>query len=76
MQQQDNVDINEITGNYIWAVYTTPLMRFNDDVEFHFAAPGIIQIRSESRIGYSDMGANRKRIEKLRQDMQNQLTGE
>lgn len=76
LQRQDNVDIHEMSDNYIWAVYTTPLMRFDDDVEFHFSAPGIIQVRSASRVGYSDLGANRKRIEKLRQDLQSKLTGE
>ena len=38
-----------------------------DDVEFGFdpAAP-VIQVRSASRIGESDLGVNRKRIEAAR----------
>lgn len=72
LEKQENVNINDITENYIWAVYTTPLMQFNDDVEFYFSQPGTIQIRSASRIGYSDLGANNKRVEGIRTDFQKQ----
>jgi uncharacterized protein (DUF1499 family) len=52
---------------YLYATFTTPLMRFVDDVEFWLdPAGGAIQLRSASRIGYSDRGANRARIEALR----------
>ena len=52
---------------YLYATYTTPLMHFVDDVEFWLdPAAGVIQVRSASRIGHGDMGANRKRIEALR----------
>lgn len=54
-------------GRYIRAEFTSRLMRYIDDVEFYFS-PGekIIQVRSASRLGHSDMGVNRKRIETLR----------
>jgi uncharacterized protein (DUF1499 family) len=56
--------------NYIRAVFTSALFRFVDDVEFYFpeeqADETVIHIRSASRIGYSDLGANRKRIERIR----------
>jgi uncharacterized protein (DUF1499 family) len=46
---------------------TTRLMRFVDDVELLLDAPaGVIHLRSSSRIGHSDLGANRKRVEALR----------
>jgi uncharacterized protein (DUF1499 family) len=52
---------------YLYATYTTPLMRYVDDVEFWLdPAAGVIQVRSASRIGESDLGANRARIEALR----------
>jgi uncharacterized protein (DUF1499 family) len=36
-------------------------------VEFLFAAEGnIIHVKSASRIGYSDLGANRRRVERIR----------
>ncbi len=59
--------IIESDAHYLYAEYTTPLMGFVDDVEFLLdAEKGVIHLRSASRLGYSDMGANRKRIEHLR----------
>lgn len=53
--------------DYLYAQYTTPLMKYVDDVEFWFdPANDVMQVRSASRIGKSDMGANRKRVEALR----------
>jgi len=53
--------------DYIWVEFTTPIMGFVDDVEFlNDPESGQISIRSASRVGYSDMGANRKRIEVIR----------
>lgn len=53
---------------YLYAQYTTPVLKFVDDVEFWFD-PGTqaIQVRSASRIGRRDMGVNRQRIEAVRQ---------
>ena len=42
-------------------------MGFVDDVEFYFPNESIIHVRSASRMGYSDLGVNRKRIETIRQ---------
>jgi uncharacterized protein (DUF1499 family) len=54
-------------GDYLYARYTTPLMHYTDDVEFWFdRSAGLVQVRSASRLGHGDMGANRKRIEALR----------
>lgn len=55
-------------GVYIRAEATSRLFRFIDDVEFLVEADtGLIQARSASRAGYSDMGANRQRIERIRE---------
>ena len=55
-------------GDYLRAACTTALMRYVDDVEFRLDAPAqVIQVRSASRVGYSDMGVNRKRVEQIRQ---------
>ncbi|MEM7478789.1 MAG: DUF1499 domain-containing protein [Planctomycetota bacterium] len=54
--------------NYIHATATTLLLRYVDDVEFTFDAENQqIHFRSASRIGYSDMGANRARMERFRE---------
>lgn len=56
------------TENYIHAECTSLIFRFVDDVEFLFDhEQKLIHVRSASRIGYSDLGMNRKRIEALRQ---------
>ncbi len=52
--------------SYIKAEAKTKLMRFIDDIEIK-ALPekSILQIRSESRWGVSDLGVNKKRIDYL-----------
>ena len=52
-------------GQYIRSEFTSSLMGFVDDVEFYIEASGI-QVRSASRLGHSDFGANRKHIESIR----------
>jgi uncharacterized protein (DUF1499 family) len=42
-------------------------MGFVDDVEFYFPDEPIIHVKSASRIGYSDFGVNRERVEKIRE---------
>ncbi|WP_413698908.1 DUF1499 domain-containing protein [Psychromonas sp. KJ10-10] len=72
---QDYKGAKIITNNehYIRAEFTSLIFRFVDDVEFYFpeanANETIIQVRSASRIGHSDLGANRKRIEAIRQQL-------
>jgi len=52
--------------NYIHATETTKLMKFVDDVEFQKRSEdNSIQIKSKSRVGYSDLNANRNRLEKI-----------
>lgn len=52
---------------YIRAEFTSRLMRYIDDVEFYFSPDEkTVQVRSASRLGHSDMGVNRERIETLR----------
>ncbi len=43
------------------------LFRFVDDVEFLVdTAHSLIQVRSAARTGYSDLGVNRRRVERIR----------
>ena len=54
--------------DYIYAQFTTRLMKYVDDVEFWYdPSAKVIQVRSASRLGSSDLGVNRKRIETIRQ---------
>lgn len=54
-------------ANYLHATFKTTLLGYTDDLELLLDEnTGILNIRSASRIGKSDLGANRKRIEALR----------
>lgn len=66
-QRKDAIVVEMEHAHYIRADFRTPVLGFIDDVEFFFQQPGIIHLRSASRIGYSDLGANRKRMEALRE---------
>ena len=47
--------------------FVTRLVRYVDDVEFLLdAEQGVIHVRSASRVGRSDFGANRQRVEDIR----------
>lgn len=52
-------------GNYLRIECTSKIMRFVDDLELKIEGGQLI-VRSESRVGYSDFGVNRKRAEQLR----------
>jgi len=59
--------IEEERDGYLWAIFASRVFRFVDDVEFRMvSADGIIHVRSGSRKGYSDLGVNKRRVEKLR----------
>ena len=57
---------------YLYVQFTTRLMKYVDDAEFWFdPVAGVIHMRSASRLGSSDLGVNRKRIEFIRQELLN-----
>ena len=52
---------------YLYVTFTTPVLKFTDDVEFWFdPAAGVVQVRSSSRLGRKDFGVNRARVEAIR----------
>jgi len=60
------------TDNYIAATYTSRIFRYVDDFEVRIDYENnLIHIRSASRVGHSDMGANLKRIEKFKRVLKN-----
>jgi uncharacterized protein (DUF1499 family) len=70
LESQKRTQIITQTDNYIYAQATSRLMGFVDDVEFYFNPDTKqIDIRSASRIGESDLGVNRQRIEQIRADI-------
>jgi uncharacterized protein (DUF1499 family) len=61
------VTIIERGATYLHAEFRSPFFRFVDDVEFLLEPEtGRIHFRSASRVGYSDLSANRKRMEEFR----------
>jgi len=59
--------IIESKDNYIAATYTSGLFKYVDDFEIRIDTQNrLIHIRSASRVGHSDMGANLKRVENFK----------
>ena len=68
---RSRVEVVESHELYVHAVFTTRLMRFKDDVEFLFDPDAsVIHFRSASRVGRSDFGANRSRMESLARELE------
>jgi uncharacterized protein (DUF1499 family) len=60
-------EVIEQTPNYIHALSKSRIFKFVDDVEFYFPAnESVIHLRSASRVGESDFGVNRRRVEQVR----------
>lgn len=70
VEAEPNAEIVTKRDDYIHVVYTSMLMRYRDDVEFLLRErEGEIALRSASRVGHSDMGVNRSRIEAIRDQL-------
>ena len=71
IKDMPNSAIIEQTDDYLYAEFTSRLMGFVDDVEFSIdPSKQAIQVRSAARLGESDLGVNRKRIEAIRLQLQ------
>jgi len=69
--EADGGVVQDIRSGYVWATYTSSLFRFVDDVEWLYDVDlNVFHVRSASRTGYSDLGVNRKRVERLRDAIQ------
>ncbi len=66
LERLPRVRIVERRDNYFHATFTTLVFRFVDDVEFFAdSETKLLHFRSASRIGYSDLGVNRRRMQRL-----------
>lgn len=68
ISDQPSAKIISETENYLHIEFKSQLFGFIDDVEFHFPEDKLF-MRSASRVGYSDMGQNRKRLEMIREKL-------
>ena len=62
----DGVDVVETGADYLHATVTSRLFGFVDDLELHAESErGVLEARSVSRLGDSDLGVNARRLETL-----------
>ncbi|MGE0756223.1 MAG: DUF1499 domain-containing protein [Pirellulaceae bacterium] len=67
LSQQARCRIVRSEGRYLRAEFRSLVFRFVDDVEFLVdEAEHVIHFRSASRLGFSDLGVNRARMEHIR----------
>ena len=67
VKASDNTTVVTEEGDYLYAEFKTSLMGFVDDVEFALNRnEKLIHVRSASRLGQSDLGLNRQRVESIR----------
>ena len=67
IKKNDSAEIINADKSYIYAEFTSGVMRFVDDTEFLLDTENkLIHLRSASRLGYRDFGVNRERIEAIR----------
>jgi len=58
--------VQQETEGYLWATFRSPVWRFVDDLELYLDQKNkLIHVRSASRVGYSDLGVNAKRVARL-----------
>jgi uncharacterized protein (DUF1499 family) len=74
LEESSRASILESGKGYVRAEFTSRIFRFVDDVEFYIDKDErLIHFRSASRIGSSDMGANRERMSEIRKDLKTKL---
>jgi uncharacterized protein (DUF1499 family) len=67
IEGSERTKIIQADDHYLYAEFASKLMGFVDDVEFYADdSAKVIHVRSASRLGQSDLGVNRKRVEEMR----------
>ena len=67
LSSRARTEVVEVEGLYLRAEETSALLRFVDDVEIEIDPEAReIHFRSASRLGWSDLGVNRQRMEEIR----------
>ncbi|QDZ39479.1 DUF1499 domain-containing protein [Euhalothece natronophila Z-M001] len=71
VNNMERTSIVEQNENYLYVEFKSKLMGFVDDVEFHKDDVNqVVNVRSASRLGKSDLGVNRKRVETIREALE------
>ena len=67
LRDRQRVHLVAEEANYLYAEFSSRWLGFVDDVEFYLNQDrGQIEVRSASRLGESDLGVNRQRLETIR----------
>ena len=67
IEEMPRATVDEADEEYLKARFKSRVFGFTDDLELQVdAEAGVIHVRSASRVGYSDLGVNRKRVEEIR----------
>jgi len=62
-----NYEVITSSEEYVHILYKTKVFRFKDDLEFFLPADKkVIHMRSAARLGHSDFGVNRKRLDVIK----------
>jgi len=76
LRQLPRVEFDVVGQSRIQARFSSRILRFVDDVTFYVREDGVVEVRSASRVGYWDLGANRRRVESLREQLAEQAPDE
>lgn len=67
VQAMPGAKVVKVDGPYLYVQFTSTWFRFVADTEFWFdASASVVHVRSASRLGETDLGTNRTRIEAIR----------
>ena len=67
VESMGDATVIEARDDYLYVQFTTRWLKFVDDAEFWFdPSAQVVQVRSASRLGKSDLDVNRQRIEAIR----------
>ncbi|MBM7580229.1 DUF1499 domain-containing protein [Jeotgalibacillus terrae] len=68
LESMNNIVIKNENDHMVYAIATSSFFKFKDDIDFLFSdEEKVIHYRSASRVGYSDMGVNKKRMNTIRE---------
>jgi uncharacterized protein (DUF1499 family) len=74
IEEYPRTRVTLVQERYIHAEFRSAFFGFVDDVEFLFPEDHpIVHVRSASRVGQGDLGANRKRVDELRKMFEDRL---
>ena len=72
IEKTPRTEIVELEDDYLHAEVTSKWMKYVDDLEISFVPESRkLQVRSESRVGESDLGVNQKRIDLIKSGLFN-----